>query len=160
MLFKHPLASRKGTRFDRPQWRIKSESWFILCVMGSERASSVRQRYAGKVCCECGRSLPPPHRRGERLCRECAGVGQKRVFLRFKYVEGWFCEFLDEDQKTALPRTVMLRDERKLFEMLRRAGFTLNISGRQEIEAAIRKKTGGAWLDLTREQYAKLLRHK
>ena len=36
--------------------------------------------------------------------------------------------------------------------------FTLNISGRQEIESAIRKKAGGAWLDLTAEQYAKLSR--
>jgi len=79
------------------------------------------------------------------------------VFLRFTYVEGWFCEFFDEGVKTALPRTVLLREERKLFEMLKRGGFTLNISGRQEIEAAMRKKSGGVWLDLTREQYAKLL---
>ena len=33
---------------------------------------------------------------------------------------------------------------------------TLNISGRQEIEEAIRKKRGGVWLELTPDQYAKL----
>jgi hypothetical protein len=49
----------------------------------------------------------------------------------------------------------MLRDERKLFELVKRGGFTLN-SGRQEIEDAIRKKRGGVWLELTPEQYAKL----
>lgn len=124
--------------------------------MGSERASSVRQRYAGKVCCECGRSLPPPHRRGERLCQECAGVGRRRVFLRFKFLHGWHCEFFDETLKTALPRTVLLPDEKKLFEMLKRGGYTLNIAGRREIEDAIRQKKGGVWLDLTAEQYAKL----
>ena len=53
-------------------------------------------------------------------------------------------------------RTVMLPDERKLFELVKRGGFTLNISGRQEIEDAIRKKRGGVWLELTPEQYAKL----
>jgi hypothetical protein len=82
------------------------------------------------------------------------------VLVRFKYLQGWFCEFFDEDLEAALPRTVLLRDERKLFEMLKRGGFTLNISGRQEIEAAIRKGCGGVWLDLTREQYAKLTRQK
>jgi hypothetical protein len=38
------------------------------------------------------------------------------------------------------------------------AVHTLNISGRQEIEAAIRQKMGGVWLALTLEQYAKLSR--
>jgi hypothetical protein len=82
------------------------------------------------------------------------------VFLSFKYVQGWFCEFLEEESRTPLPRTVLLRDEQKLFEMLKRGGFTLNISGRQEIEVAIRKKSGGVWLDLTREQYTNLLGQK
>jgi len=35
-------------------------------------------------------------------------------------------------------------------------GFTLNISGRQELQEKIRKGTGGVWLELTPEQYAKL----
>ena len=125
--------------------------------MGSERASSVRQRYAGKICCECGRALPPPHRRGERLCHSCAGVGPRRVFLKFKFMHGWLCQFFDEELTRALPRTVVLPDDKKLFEMLKRGGFTLNIAGRQEIEAAIRKKSGAVWLDLTAEQYEKLL---
>jgi hypothetical protein len=124
--------------------------------MGGERASSVRQRYAGKICCECKAPLPPPHRRGERLCQRCAREGTKRVYLQFTFREGWFCQFLEEDGKTPLPRTVVLADEKKLFELVKRGGFTLNISGRQEIEAAIRKKRGGVWLDLTPEQYAKL----
>ena len=41
----------------------------------------------------------------------------------------------------------------------KRGGFTLNISGRQEIEEAIRKKCGGVWLELTPEQYTKLRTH-
>lgn len=80
----------------------------------------------------------------------------KRVFLQFSFRQGWFCEFMEEDRKTRLPRTVILADERKLFELVKCGGFTLNISGRQEIEEAIRKKRGGVWLELTPEQYAKL----
>ena len=81
----------------------------------------------------------------------------KRVFLQFSFRQGWFCEFLEEDRKTRLPRTVMLPDERQLFELVKRGRLTLNISGRQEIEDGIRKKGGGVWLELAPEQYAKLL---
>ncbi len=63
---------------------------------------------------------------------------------------------MEEDRKTRLPRTVILADEKKLFELVKRGGFTLNISGHQEIQEAIRKKRGGVWLELTPEQYAKL----
>jgi hypothetical protein len=124
--------------------------------MGSERASSVRQRYAGKVCCECGRSLPLPHRRGEQLCDQCAVPGRKRVYMHFILRKGWFCQFLEEDLKTALPKTIRFTDDKKIREMAKRGGFTLNISGRRELEEKIRKGTGGVWLELTPEQYAKL----
>jgi hypothetical protein len=33
----------------------------------------------------------------------------------------------------------------------------MNIAGRQELQEAIRKGVGGIWLELTPEQYAKLL---
>jgi hypothetical protein len=42
----------------------------------------------------------------------------KRVFLQFSFRQGWFCESLEEDRKTRLPRTAMLPDERKLFELV------------------------------------------
>jgi hypothetical protein len=84
-------------------------------------------------------------------------MGPRRVFLKFKFIHGWLCQFFNEDLTTALPRTVVLPDDKRLFEMLKRGGFTLNIAGRQEIEAAIRKKSGAVWLDLTAEQYEKLL---
>jgi hypothetical protein len=80
----------------------------------------------------------------------------KRVFLRFRFRQGWFCQFLEEDGKTPLPRTVVLSDERKVFELVKRGGFTLDISGRRELDEVFRKKRGGVWLELTPEQYAKL----
>jgi hypothetical protein len=80
----------------------------------------------------------------------------KRVFLKFSFRQGWFCQFLEEDGKTSLPRTVVLSDERKVFELVKRGGFTLDISGRRELNEGFRKKRGGVWLELTPEQYAKL----
>jgi len=124
--------------------------------MGSERASSVRQRYAGKICCECSSPLPPPHRRGERLCDRCGGATRKRVYMHFMFRKGWHCQFLEGDMQTPLPRQLTFADDRKIWEMAKRGGFTLNIAGRQEIEEALRRGVGGIWLDLTPQQYAKL----
>lgn len=50
-------------------------------------------------------------------------------FLRFSFRQGWFCQFLEEDGRTPLPRTMVLRVERKLFELVKRGGFTLVLSG-------------------------------
>jgi hypothetical protein len=91
--------------------------------MGGERASSVRQRYAGKICCECKAPLPPPHHRGERLCDRCGGAGKKRVYMHFMFRKGWLCQFLEEDLKTPLPRKVMFEDDAKIWEMAKRGGF-------------------------------------
>jgi hypothetical protein len=52
----------------------------------------------------------------------------------------------------------MFDDDQKIWEVAKRGGFTLNISGRQDLEEAIRRKRGGIWLELTPEQYEKLRR--
>jgi hypothetical protein len=76
--------------------------------------------------------------------------------MQFVLRKGWYCQFLEEDMKTPLPRKLTFADDRKIWEMAKRGGFTLNIAGRQEIEEALRKGVGGIWLDLTAEQYTKL----
>ena len=76
--------------------------------------------------------------------------------MHFMFRKGWHCQFLEEDMKTQLPRTLTFADDRKIWEMAKRGGFTLNIAWRQEPDAALRKGAGGLWLDLTRAQYAKL----
>ena len=54
----------------------------------------------------------------------------KRVYMEFRFRQGWYCQFWEEDRKTSLPRKVLLTDDRKLFEMAKRGGFTLNLAGR------------------------------
>jgi hypothetical protein len=126
--------------------------------MGGERASTARMRLAGKSCCNCRRSLPPPHQGGERYCSKC-GASRKlrrRVYMSFMLADGWYCQFLEEDLKTPLPRKLTLADPAKVVEMAERGGYSMHLEGRQALDRAIEVGRGGVWLELTEEQYAKL----
>jgi hypothetical protein len=70
--------------------------------------------------------------------------------------EGWYCQFLEEDLKTPLPRKVVLPNSAKLIELAQRGGYVLNLENRQATEHAIANGRGSVWLELTPDQYAKL----
>lgn len=70
--------------------------------------------------------------------------------------EGWYCQFLEEDLKTPLPRKVVLPDSAKLVELAQRGGYVLNLENHQALENAIAMGRGSLWLELTPDQYAKL----
>jgi type II secretory pathway predicted ATPase ExeA len=76
--------------------------------------------------------------------------------MSFMLRQGWFCQFLEQDLKTSLPRKVTLDDAQKLIEMAERGGCTLNLEARQAMNHAIEIGRGGVWLELTEEQYQKL----
>ena len=76
--------------------------------------------------------------------------------MHFKLREGWFCQFLEEDLKTPLPKKMTLKEPAKLFEIAERGGYKLTLENRQSMENAIAMGRGSIWLDLTQEQYAKL----
>lgn len=76
--------------------------------------------------------------------------------MHFMLNRRWYCQFLEEDLKTPLPRKITFSDEAKLFEMAERGGYRLNLEGRQAIEHAIRNGRGGIWLQLSEDQYSKL----
>ena len=76
--------------------------------------------------------------------------------MQFMLTQGWYCEFLEADLKTVLPRKVTVRDQKKLFEMAERGGFKLSPAGRYAIQKGIENGRGGVWLELSDEQYAKL----
>jgi hypothetical protein len=122
--------------------------------MGSERASTVRQRLDGKICSICGRSLPPPHTPGEFRCTACGGV--YLVYMRFMLREGWYCQFLEKDLKTPLPRKVVLQDAKDVLQLAIRGGSRMDTEKRKAFDYAIGMGRGGVWLQLTEEQYLKL----
>src|ERR1035437_962098 len=124
--------------------------------MGGERASTTRMRLAGQICCACKVSLPPePNQKpGERYCARCAP--RRRVYMSFMHRDGWYCQFLEEDLKTSLPRKLTFATSAKILELAEHAGALRDLACRQAIEHGISVGRGGVWLMLTREQYAKL----
>ena len=71
--------------------------------------------------------------------------------------QGWRVTFLDRDLRTALPRTILIQDEQKIIDMARRGGADWTSADRETVEFAIRQGKGAVWLNLTPEQYGKLM---
>src|SRR5215471_12964845 len=122
--------------------------------MGGERASTIRMREAGKICAICCASLPPPHTSGEKRCAKCAG--RHRIYMYFFKREGWYCQFLEDDRKTPLPKKLNFKEPEKIVELAERGGTALDLEARQAIDHAIEIGRGAIWLELTDEQYRKL----
>jgi hypothetical protein len=78
--------------------------------------------------------------------------------MHFMQREGWYCQFLEEDLKTPLPKKLTLTDSGKIYEIAERGGYKLTLENRQSIANAIEMGRGSVWLDLTPEQYAKLMK--
>jgi hypothetical protein len=126
--------------------------------MGGERSSSTRMRLSGKICCNCKSSLPPPHTLGEKYCARCTAQKspRKRIYMHFVLTGGWYCQFLEEDLKTPLPKTLSFQDRAKIYAMAARGGSLKNLEARQALDHAIENGRGGIFLELTEEQYQKL----
>jgi hypothetical protein len=138
-------------------WRTKGENRARITHVGGERASTGRQIRAGKICALCRRSLPSPNTFGEQLCAECRGERKRhRVYMSFMHRDGWYCQFLEEDLKTSLPRKVIVASPEKLREMAERGGCNLNLDTRQALDHGIEIGRGGVWLELSEEQYQRL----
>ena len=54
--------------------------------------------------------------------------------MHFMFRKGWHCQFLEEDMKTLLPRTLTFADDRKIWEMAKRGGFTLKLPGDRSLK--------------------------
>jgi hypothetical protein len=128
--------------------------------MGGERASTTRMRLAGKICAGCRTFLSNPEHLGERLCAKCTieRAPKRRIYMYFFLREGWYCQFLEEDLKTPLPKTTTVETPAKLAEIASRGGYVMNEEGRKAFEHAVQNGRGGIWLQLTDDQYAKLKR--
>lgn len=77
--------------------------------------------------------------------------------MSFMYQKGWYCQFLEADLKTPLPRKLHFRTEAKVRELAGRGGAMLNLESLQAFDRGVEMGRGGIWLELTDEQYRKLL---
>ena len=81
-----------------------------------------------------------------------------RVYMYFFHRDGWYIQFLAPDLKTSLRRKLTFRDAAKIREMFDRFSAERKLEDRQAFEYAIEKGRGSIWLNLTEEQYQKLMR--
>jgi hypothetical protein len=51
------------------------------------------------------------------------------VYMQFVLRKGWYCQFLEEDMKTPLPRKLAFADDRKIWEIAKSGGFTFVPTG-------------------------------
>lgn len=79
-----------------------------------------------------------------------------RVYMSFMLSGGWYCQFLEEDLKTPLPRKFTFATEEKVRELAERGGAFQNLESRHALNHGISNGRGGVWLSLDEEQYAKL----
>lgn len=78
--------------------------------------------------------------------------------MSFMLRQCWHCQFLEEDLKTALPRTLRFATPDKIMELVERTGALRDLACRQAVQHGINEGRGGVWLVLTGEQYQKLNR--
>ncbi len=76
--------------------------------------------------------------------------------MSFMQSNGWYCQFLEADLKTPLPRKLTFAMPDKILQLAGHAGALKDLAARQAIEHGIAMGRGGVYLMLTREQYAKL----
>jgi len=81
-----------------------------------------------------------------------------RVYLHFVKSDGWQCQFIEEDLKTALPKRVTFATADKIRELARRGEALGTLENKQALEHGIEMGRGGVYLRLTPEQYARLKR--
>jgi hypothetical protein len=68
----------------------------------------------------------------------------------------WFCQFLEADAKTPLPRKLNFANPAKIRELAKRGEAWGNLESKQALEHEIATGRGGVWLRLRPEQYARL----
>jgi hypothetical protein len=79
-----------------------------------------------------------------------------RVYMSFMQRQGWHCQFLEEDLKTALTKKLAFLSQDMLLELARRDGAVLNFETEQVIRHGIEIGRGCVWLNLNDDQYRKL----
>jgi hypothetical protein len=80
----------------------------------------------------------------------------RRVYMTFFLRNGWYCQFLEPDLKTPLPRTFTFATSDKIEELIRRGAGMRDLADQQAVEHGIGMGRGGVYLNLTEEQYGML----
>ena len=77
--------------------------------------------------------------------------------MNFVLRDGWSITFLEADCKTSLKRKLHFATADKIIDLASRGGADLTSASRCNLDYAISIGRGGIWLNLTPDQYLKLL---
>ncbi len=119
-----------------------------------------RRRQSGVVCCICEVLLSLPEEPGERYCRKCeaARASSRRIYMSFTHLAaGWECRFFRQDMKTPLRKKLLFVDAEKVRTFVFRGGASMFAADQNTLEHAILSGHGSLWLNLSAEQYNKLM---
>jgi hypothetical protein len=82
---------------------------------------------------------------------------QRRVYMSFMNAKGgWYCQFLESDLKTPLPRKFTFQTLEKVEELIRRGGGMKDLAEKQAVAHGLDMGRGGVYLSLTEDQYRAL----
>ena len=153
---RHAVTSTDRRR-ERREWRILSFCQTITRFCGGAKlrllfpynrspwVESGRPQFA---CARAGRSaryaafacpIPTIQASGD------ASRADSPTYVAFFLQRGWYCQFLEEDCRTPLPRKLTFKDVKKVVELAERCGALTNLEARQAIDHAIATGRGGMW---------------
>jgi len=72
--------------------------------------------------------------------------------MSFMLRQGWHCQFLEEDLKTALPKKLAFLSQDMIVELARRGGAVVNLESEQAIRHGIEIGRGGVTAGTIRAQ--------
>jgi hypothetical protein len=102
----------------------------------------------GKICCLCSNFLPddPNHQHGERLCTKCIAARQpslRNIYMYYMFSTDWYCQFLEADLMTPLPREFRFSTSDKVVELAERGRGLKDLACKQALEHGIGIGRGG-----------------
>lgn len=77
------------------------------------------------------------------------------IYMHFVIRDGCYCQFLEEDLKTPLPKKLNFADISNVRELTEKGRGFANLEGRHALDHAVEVGRGRIFLQLTEEQYAK-----
>ena len=116
-------------------------------------------RLAGKTCCFCRVSLPPPYPGKERACARCqTQKNTRQLYMRFERCIGWRVTFRDLADPLRQFREITFADSNKIEALIARTPTRMVLEDRQAFEHGILSGLGAVTLTLTEDQILKLIR--
>jgi hypothetical protein len=92
-----------------------------------------------------------------RIRSESASQDRHRVHMLFRFRGSWRCQFLTEDMRTALPKTLTFASVDKLVALAERGGGLSTSGSRESLDRAIKTGAGTVVLQRTHEQFSLLM---